>query len=944
MNRQPAPARYPDLEHPSYGEKSRSTAVGQDSGWSTYDPQFDYKNGLSAGGVEPNVAPAAPNAPVPDSTYATTQRAAGMPSDTPGRGPSLEVLCGPLLNYRHMTEEETETPVWHGSVLLVTKPGETPPELRLRFAGPVDGHANNGSPHVDGLAAPDDVGHEGTVAPSTVTGFKLYSDRSRAFWRVDLPVPLRSVEASWQYEISNAAPTAGLDSKPGAVKTFVVPSKHQSMRVMFHSCNGFSVGADVEAWSGPALWHDVMRFHRERPFHVMIGGGDQIYNDSIRVDGPLQEWTGMDDPKKRQDHPFTEDFRARCDDYYCENYVRWFSTEPFASANAQIPQINIWDDHDIIDGFGSYVDHFMRCDVFRGIGGIAHKYYLLFQHHAVPPSTTFSSAETRLGLDSVGLQSDTARAQAAYVLKDPPREPSWISGRTPGPYVPEPSRSIYARLGKGMAFVGFDARTERTRHQINYPETYDLIFDRVDRELSRAGGRIKHLLVLLGVPIAYPRLMWLESILRSPLIAPIRFLNKHFGIASGLFNNFDGQVDLLDDLDDHYTARQHKGERKMLTLRLQELGRRHGVRVTILSGDVHLGALGRFYSKPRLGIPVFNDHRYIVNIVSSAITNQPPPAPVANMLARRNKIHRFDHETSETLLDMFDKAPGDRPKGAASNHCTMPSRNYAILTQTTAVSPTAAAAAATAAGTAAGHSNLEEQLSNGAGGLTNGSIAATNGTSSGRGQQQSNGEGNDQQRQQKQGHPHHHHLFSHKGDKNGDGRGPLHPGEQDAGTTHPAASGLEVRNLPDEPHGLDVCYRVEIDRDDNLGHTDGYGMHSECFLSAICCAVSTFVFSSILQPSTAPTPFNMIPPPPSLSPLSIHSLRPIIIIIIILLPSRRPSKLTRRFKIRSSRPVHLEILIPSNVCCELGVGSSYRWGLFFFSSSYHRFWSFPFKR
>ncbi|KAI9747145.1 MAG: hypothetical protein M1815_004562, partial [Lichina confinis] len=827
MNSQPATARYPDLEHPSYGEKSRSAAGGQGSGWSSHDPQFDYQNGRSKAGFESTVAPAASHAPVPDSTYATTQRTAEMSSDTPGRGPPLEVLCGPLLNYRHMTEEETETPVWHGSVLLVTKPGGTPPQLTLRFAGHVDGHANNGPAQVDGLSAPGEVGHEGTAAPSTIAGIKLYSDPSRAFWRVDVPVPLRSVEARWHYEISNAVPTAGLDTKPGAVKTFVVPSKHQSMRVMFQSCNGFSVGADVEAWSGPALWHDVMRFHQERPFHVMIGGGDQIYNDGIRVDGPLKEWTGINNPKKRQDYPFSDDLRDRCDDYYFESYVRWFSTEPFASANAQIPQINIWDDHDIIDGFGSYVDHFMRCNVFRGIGGVAHKYYLLFQHHAVPPFATFSSAETELGLDSVGLQADTARTGGTYVLQDPPREPSWISGQTPGPYIPEPSRSIYARLGKGMAFIGIDARTERTRHQINYPETYDLIFDRVDRELSRAGGRIKHLLVLLGVPVAYPRLMWLENILRSPLIAPIRFLNKRFGIAGGLFNNFDGQVDLLDDLDDHYTARQHKGERKMLMLRLQEIGRRHGVRVTILSGDVHLAALGRFYSKPHLGIPVFNDHRYIVNIVSSAITNQPPPAPVANMLARRNKIHRLDHDTSETLLNMFDKAPGDRPKGAASNHCTMPSRNYAILTQTTSVSPTAAAAAT---GEAAGHLHLEGQLSNGAGGgggggggLSNGSAAATQGTSSGRGQQQSHGEGHGQRGQGH--HPHHHHLFSHKGDKTADGHGPLHPGEQDAGTTHPAAPALEVRNLPDEPYGLDVSYRVEINRDDNLGHTDGYGMH-----------------------------------------------------------------------------------------------------------------------
>ena len=30
---------------------------------------------------------------------------------------------------------------------------------------------------------------------------------------------------------------------------------------------------------------------------------------------------------------------------------------------------------DIIDGFGSYTDRFMKCAVFRGIGGIAYKYY-----------------------------------------------------------------------------------------------------------------------------------------------------------------------------------------------------------------------------------------------------------------------------------------------------------------------------------------------------------------------------------------------------------------------------------------------------------------------------------------------------------------------------------------------------------------------------------------
>lgn len=48
---------------------------------------------------------------------------------------------------------------------------------------------------------------------------------------------------------------------------------------------------------------------------------------------------------------------------------------------------------------------------------------------------------------------------------------------------------------------------KRTRHQINYPETYKHIFEKLNAELTaaRLGGQpIAHLMILLGVPIAYP--------------------------------------------------------------------------------------------------------------------------------------------------------------------------------------------------------------------------------------------------------------------------------------------------------------------------------------------------------------------------------------------------------------------------------------------------------
>ena len=64
----------------------------------------------------------------------------------------------------------------------------------------------------------------------------------------------------------------------------------------------------------------------------------------------------MANPVHRREYPFTEKLRSECDQYYFDTYVKWYSTEPFASANGIIPQVNIWDDHDIIDGFGSYTD------------------------------------------------------------------------------------------------------------------------------------------------------------------------------------------------------------------------------------------------------------------------------------------------------------------------------------------------------------------------------------------------------------------------------------------------------------------------------------------------------------------------------------------------------------------------------------------------------------
>lgn len=256
-----------------------------------------------------------------------------VPQGLNGEGPVAaaaenEVVCGPLLNYGHMQDGH-----WEGSVLIVLNGGgqeeRQVPTLTLQRAGAL------------GEAVAEPSAHD---AAKQITGVRLYSDPRNTFWRFDICVPMEPAEIQYAYEFPGLR--FSNPEKP-QVNRFSIPAAGESMRLMFHSCNGFSVGTDEEAYSGTPLWKDVMRKHAAAPFHVMLGGGDQIYNDGIRVSGPLRPWTDISNPKKRRDFPFSEKLRAECDDYYLQNYLRWYNTAPFALANGQIPQVNIWDDHDV---------------------------------------------------------------------------------------------------------------------------------------------------------------------------------------------------------------------------------------------------------------------------------------------------------------------------------------------------------------------------------------------------------------------------------------------------------------------------------------------------------------------------------------------------------------------------------------------------------------------
>lgn len=447
------------------------------------------------------------------------------------------------------------------------------------------------------------------------------------FWRFKLEVPLNDKEQIVSYSI-DGQPHA--DSEAIAVKeskgfSFFVPSKTQNFRWAGHSCNGFSAGLDPAEWNGPdPLWNDMLKEHVENPFHAVVGGGDQIYCDKLTAEPEMQEWVNCKDPKSRMKMEMTETLSACMERYFFHHYCEWFGQGAFAKTIAQIPMINMLDDHDLIDGFGTYPDDLMMAPVFNQVGRIGFKYYYLFQQFINPEIDGIS--------DEPGKHSNK----------------SIIIGEKAA-YVQYPHMSFLSYLGPKQYILLIDCRAERKVNQICTSKSYEKIFNRV-RQLP-AG--VEHLIILLGVPLAYPRMVFLERTLSSSF-NPLIMLAK--GVSPGFTNKFNGQVELLDDLNDHWCAGPHKHERNWLVERVQELALEKQLRISFMSGDVHACGVGVFFGYHQHDPSL--DPKYMLAVITSAIVNSPPPPAVINMLNKlASKKHRslFKIGTKESMVPLFEE-------------------------------------------------------------------------------------------------------------------------------------------------------------------------------------------------------------------------------------------------------------------------------------------------
>lgn len=381
-----------------------------------------------------------------------------------------------------------------------------------------------------------------------------------------------------------------------------IPGIETPLRFAYFSCNGFDDPSNSEKMGGiQPMWRDVNRIHASNPFHVLIGGGDQLYCDQIWKLPTIEAWREISHESKRFKHEFTKEMEHEVNNFYLNHYLEHFNEPEFREAMAMIPTIYSWDDHDIFDGWGSYRPEEANCPVFQGIFSTAKKWYLVFQQQ---------------------MQINESQALG---------------------YFGETGLHTIKEFGD-IAILSVDARSERTYDRFVSPVSYNMIFER----LNNLKAETKHLIVMLTVPIIYPSFKHVEMLLElANDVNPSEYLRKLFNKSPSpkALGRGTDEVDLLDDLRDHWNHPAHTEERTSLIERLQEIAKNKGIRITFLSGDVHLASQGYFASREETAAD--NDPNFMPQITSSAIGNIPPTKVLAALMHRQ--VKKIEEVTPSTI-------------------------------------------------------------------------------------------------------------------------------------------------------------------------------------------------------------------------------------------------------------------------------------------------------
>lgn len=431
----------------------------------------------------------------------------------------MAIRLGPVLNFRGCGGD-----VWRLSALVATDDGEAP-EFRLAAGG-----------------AP------GSVAARAIGAFKA-SRAVLSLWRYDFVVK------------QGAKPVTARYTLEGTTRDIAVPAAGAAPAIAYGSCNGFSSLKLMKSTRVPnALWQHLAARHAKSPFHLLLLGGDQLYSDSMWEElDVLAKWAELPTAEGVRKTP-SESMKRQLADFFRTLYPKRWSQPAVAEALATIPTLMMWDDHDIMDGWGSYDKALNECAVYREIFANARATFACYQQQ----------------------------------LAEGEAHPLALPGQK--------HFSFGCRIGP-LALLALDMRSERSEAQVMGTESWKAVYDWLDALPPAREKGPRHLFVMSSIPVVYPDFSILENAL---------------GI-------FPGRQELEDDLKDHWTSVPHRQERLRMIHRLLDFASRNRCRVTLLSGDVHVGAVGTIQSE-RHGAD--GAAQVINQLTSSGIVHPAPPGMV----------------------------------------------------------------------------------------------------------------------------------------------------------------------------------------------------------------------------------------------------------------------------------------------------------------------------
>lgn len=349
------------------------------------------------------------------------------------RRPAAKLVLGPILHARG-----TQGDRWRVAVCVVMGGEEEPPDLQVEGVG---------------LPVPPRFLHDWGEVDRTAGRLRM--------WRYDFAVPRGLLDGRVAYGFLYQEERWH----------FAVPGTAVPTRIAFTSCGGSEDESEIprQGLSRNARWAHLLGRHRAEPYHLLLMGGDQIYADGLWEHVPaLAEVAALSLSRRPSVTSLPDDLDLQLDVWYLATYRYTWGQAEAAAVLASVPNFCMWDDHDIIDGWGSHPVELLDSPAYRAILAAATRAFRLFQ----------------LG-----------------IAEDDPAETVWGAEHDDGDY----SQGL---ILNDVGVLAPDLRSRRRPDRVMSAGTRAALPDWLDRFRE-----CRHLLVMSSVPLVFPSFGLLERVL-----------------------------------------------------------------------------------------------------------------------------------------------------------------------------------------------------------------------------------------------------------------------------------------------------------------------------------------------------------------------------------------------------------------------------------------------